>query len=575
MLSHRNFLRSLLPIIALGAPLHAQVQAWEVQGSAAGNALATSLASAGDLDLDSVSDLLVGAARADFSGPNTGSVYALSGATGSVLHRIDGTNGGELFGDSVAPLEDLDNDGIADWIAGAPFASLGLAKNGRAEVRSGADGSFLFEVVGIEQFGLAGTAVAGLGDANGDLVPDVLVCAPFEDSNGTDSGTVSVHSGVNGAFIRSHVGDFGLDRLGVTALGLGDVDGDGIGDYGAGTPFGNNGNGMFRVWSGQTGNTIYTRLGTEFEAEFCSAVASLEDLTGDGFREVAIGVPGSDLNGADAGQVIVVNGASGAFIRFLWGNPGEALGSSVANAGDWNDDGTGDILVGAPGLSGVGSAYIFSGVDGALLATVTGEAGDQDFGSSVAGNFDVDGDGRSEFAVGDDSSDIAGNDAGVLRAYSDHSLFGLAYCFGDSSGTACPCGNFSATESGCQNSSGNGGLLDVTGTPSVATGDFGLNAAGLLPGKASLAFAGTEIVNGGAGFLFGDGLRCAGGAVQRLGVRLPNGSGLSSWGPGLLAKGGWTSGDTRYFQVWYRDSRSSPCSSAFNLTNGVQLSFLP
>ena len=71
---------------------------------------------------------------------------------------------------------------------------------------------------------------------------------------------------------------------------------------------------------------------------------------------------------------------------------------------------------------------------------------------------------------------------------------------------------------------------------------------------------------------FGDGLRCAGGAVQRLGVRLTDSAGSASWAAGLRALGGWDAGDTKRFQAWYRDPSNGPCGTGFNLTQGVQVS---
>lgn len=75
--------------------------------------------------------------------------------------------------------------------------------------------------------------------------------------------------------------------------------------------------------------------------------------------------------------------------------------------------------------------------------------------------------------------------------------------------------------------------------------------------------------------MFGDGLRCAGGGVQRLGVRIPNENGVARFGPGLAESGQWHAGDVKRFQVWYRDPAGTPCGTGFNLSNGLQISFLP
>ena len=152
---------------------------------------------------------------------------------------------------------------------------------------------------------------------------------------------------------------------------------------------------------------------------------------------------------------------------------------------------------------------------------------------------------------------------------------GTPYCFGDGTATACPCGNNGAAGEGCGNSSGVGGTLVSTGSASVALDDLGFDASGLLTSQPALLFSGQVMVGGGSGMPFGDGLRCAGTNVVRLGTQVPDAAGDASWSGGLAASGGWTAGDTRFFQGWYRDPIGSPCSSGFNLTHGVGVTFAP
>ncbi len=61
---------------------------------------------------------------------------------------------------------------------------------------------------------------------------------------------------------------------------------------------------------------------------------------------------------------------------------------------------------------------------------------------------------------------------------------------------------------------------------------------------------------------------------MRLGIQVPDANGDASWGPGLGAQGGWNAGDVRRFQGWYRDP-AGPCGFGFNLTNGVEVTFIP
>lgn len=152
----------------------------------------------------------------------------------------------------------------------------------------------------------------------------------------------------------------------------------------------------------------------------------------------------------------------------------------------------------------------------------------------------------------------------------------LPYCFGDGSGTPCPCGNHDpAGAGGCANSSGFGGRLAALGSTSLSADDLQLEATHLIPNQPGLLFAGTQPVNGGSGIHFGDGLRCAGGQVRRLGVRTPDAQGRAVWGPGLGLAGGWTPGTLRFAQVWYRNPAGGPCLSGFNLTNGISIAVCP
>lgn len=148
---------------------------------------------------------------------------------------------------------------------------------------------------------------------------------------------------------------------------------------------------------------------------------------------------------------------------------------------------------------------------------------------------------------------------------------GLAYCFG--SAAACPCANGAGAIEGCANSSGSGAVLIASGGQSVAADSLSFSATNMLAGQPALLFVGNNAVNGGSGNIFGDGLRCAGGSVVRLGVDVPDSSGASTWGPGLGVAGGWAAGDTRRFQGWYRDPASGPCGAGFNLSNGVEITF--
>jgi Tol biopolymer transport system component len=152
-----------------------------------------------------------------------------------------------------------------------------------------------------------------------------------------------------------------------------------------------------------------------------------------------------------------------------------------------------------------------------------------------------------------------------------------AFCFGDGSATACPCGNASNPDdqAGCTNSLGLAGRLTALGGASITADTLVLRATG-MPDSSALYFQGTSQQNGGVGTVLGDGLRCAGGSVLRLGIRtnVANGSALPSSGsPPLSIAGNITTPATVHYQVWYRNAAAFCSASTFNLTNGLTVAW--
>ncbi len=149
---------------------------------------------------------------------------------------------------------------------------------------------------------------------------------------------------------------------------------------------------------------------------------------------------------------------------------------------------------------------------------------------------------------------------------------GTTTCFGDGSGAACPCGNSGGAGEGCQNSGGTGAKLKAAGGTSVSADSIHFTATQLPANKPTLLFAGDASLGGGLGAPFGDGLRCAGGSLKRLGVQFSDAQGSAAWASGLAPAGAWGAGDTRTFQAWYRDTNTL-CGSTFNLSSGVLVQF--
>jgi len=146
-------------------------------------------------------------------------------------------------------------------------------------------------------------------------------------------------------------------------------------------------------------------------------------------------------------------------------------------------------------------------------------------------------------------------------------------CAGDGSASPCPCGNPGSTGAGCSNSFGFGSLLVAAGGAAVAADTLTFTAT--VPNSSStLFFQGTQPANGGQGLSFGDGLRCAGGTVVRIGGG-PGVAGLAQYprpgDPPISVRGFVPSGATRYYQAWYRNVASFCTLATFNLSNGLRI----
>ena len=129
--------------------------------------------------------------------------------------------------------------------------------------------------------------------------------------------------------------------------------------------------------------------------------------------------------------------------------------------------------------------------------------------------------------------------------------------------------------SGCDNGSfASGAKLTGTGSPSVSNDTLVLTASHLEPSNAGLYFQANN--DRSPGVLWGDGLSCAGGALKRLQLRFADPTGTSATTIGISAKAGNISpGDTKYYQIWYRDPAGSPCGHDFNSSNGYAITWLP
>ncbi|MHC4515677.1 MAG: hypothetical protein ACYS5W_18520, partial [Planctomycetota bacterium] len=209
---------TLAIVILLAATAAAQKHLYTFNGDSAGDRFGGSVSGAGDVNRDGFADLIVGARYDDNNGNNSGSARVLSGRDGKILYTFNGDAAGDEFGNSVSGAGDVNRDGHADVIVGAPTddnnGSNKGSDSGSARVLSGKDGKILYTFDGDSPGDYFGSAVSAAGDVNGDGHGDLIVGAYADDNKGSDSGSARVLSGKDGKILYTFDGDSPGDYFG-------------------------------------------------------------------------------------------------------------------------------------------------------------------------------------------------------------------------------------------------------------------------------------------------------------------------------------------------------------------------
>jgi hypothetical protein len=342
---------------------------------------------------------------------------------GSALH------GGGDCDDTLAIVnpdrEEVCGNGLDDDCDGTPAGCLPWGEANAADAWA--------RYTGPVAAGEAGAAVAGVGDVDGDGLADMLVGAPGTASGGSATSGVAylVPGGTSGSHRINQlgtrlIGSTGEDRLGAAVAGPGDADGDGLPDLLVGAPgnaLGGEGAGAVFLWLGPATVSVglsavdHALLGPA-GAGAGSAVAGPGDVDGDGFDDLLVGSAAAGAWRIDRPRDATANLDDIAEARFE-GDGTCGAGSVVAALGDLDGDGLPDVgLAGGGCAGGRGRAWVFLGALSGTLSmddadsVLTGTTpGDEAF-SALHGGQDLDGDGYAELWAGVPGEDAGATDAG-------------------------------------------------------------------------------------------------------------------------------------------------------------------
>ncbi len=393
---------------------------WSFVGNAHGMWLGWSVATAGDVNADGFSDFVVGAPGSDLAYVFLGGPTGPAAVPAAILNGPSGSD----WGISVATAGDVNGDGYADVAIGAPEQSDGLIVGGMAHVFhgsvTGVSTSPDWQYAGLENLDQVGTAVATAGDVNGDGYADLLVGArEAGDLNGEGRSHLFYGSatGLQSTPVWVAEGEQQLAFFGSALSTAGDVNGDGHSDILVAGPWAGNTEereGRVGVWHGRPdAPSFLADWGIQMSQDFAELGNALcmGDFNGDGYADV--GVASTLFNGAagtDAGAVWCFDGGhdgAAAAVSFATEgmNPGDNLGHDIANAGDVNNDGYDDLLVSAIGFDhGRGEVTLYlgsaTGIDPTAAWIQRGENSGDEYGWSVAGCGDLNGDGYADIAIG-------------------------------------------------------------------------------------------------------------------------------------------------------------------------------
>jgi hypothetical protein len=378
--------------------------------------------------------IAVGATGAIGGPVQRGTVYFYDElAGGEPRLTLTGPEDGDLFGRRLSGKSDMNGDGIPDLAVAAPYGRTGSQKPGKVYLYLGGDNFTGLKpaVFSANETGDAfGMSVCLERDLNGDGLADLVVGAPYSNRGGPLAGRAylwwgasNLKGGTEPDVILRH--GTTNDMFG-TALAVGDLNGDGQADLAIGSPQHNVGDkipgSVFVYYGGRDAkwdrpSKILSGETTTFHDHFGASVAIVGDVNGDGVSDLLIGAPNVSVGGSARGKAYLFWGG-----QDFDANPdqqfdGEAdlgrLGSMVFAMGDLNGDGKADFAIQAEEAEGAqGVLYFYYGGWERAFYELSGEGTGDRLGDAAVTLGDMDGDGTQDVVVGARWNDAGGEDAG-------------------------------------------------------------------------------------------------------------------------------------------------------------------